>query len=210
MVKKHDHSFEMMAIVAIVAVVGLIIMFMNVKSTDSDLAGEGIGIKDANKAKCYAVDSFDDCKPYGMCDATSNGEINTADVQVIFNYASGNFDSCGTNGNDCFCDLDQNGRFNRFDWQTLFELILYSDESLSDSLDECYAVDSFDDCKPYGMCDANSNGEINTADVQVIFNYAIGNFDSCGTNGNDCYCDLDNSGVVNEHDWRLLFNLILS
>lgn len=29
MVKKHDHSFEMMVIVAIIAIVGFVMMFMN-------------------------------------------------------------------------------------------------------------------------------------------------------------------------------------
>ncbi len=45
MAKQHDHDFEMMAIVAIVAVVGLIIMFMNTgkTSTSENLVGQGIG-----------------------------------------------------------------------------------------------------------------------------------------------------------------------
>jgi hypothetical protein len=41
MAKKHDHGFEMMVIVAIVAVVGLIIMFMNT----GNLSGEAISEK---------------------------------------------------------------------------------------------------------------------------------------------------------------------
>jgi len=39
MAKKHDHGFEMMVMVAIVAVVGLIMMFMNTEN----LSGEAFG-----------------------------------------------------------------------------------------------------------------------------------------------------------------------
>ncbi len=46
MAKKHDHRFEMMAIVAIVAVVGLVMMFIN---TGGDLAGEAVSLVDYGK-----------------------------------------------------------------------------------------------------------------------------------------------------------------
>jgi len=78
--KQHDHGFEMMAIVGIVAVVGLIIMFMNT----GNLSGEAYGEKKMIRAQfessvdCTTVD----CTPGSthfccanqvseLCDGTS-------------------------------------------------------------------------------------------------------------------------------------------
>ncbi len=145
---------------------------------------------------CGDLTSIDDCVAYGECDANQDGYITFGDVVRIREYIAALESECGYTSEDC--DVVGDGNVNILDALCL-SMVLQP---------VCHPVSVLDDCAAYGMCDSNGDGVIDYGDIDYIAEFIVGNVETCGYTGTECFCDVNGDGVVDILDIDRLIDLL--
>ncbi len=138
------------------------------------------------------------CEPFQLCDAHANGVINEMDAYWILDYVVGNVEICGNENNSNYCDVNNDGEVNSYDAALVLNYVAESNTEPEEIVE----------CEGHGMCDAFADGTINNLDYEWILEYTVGNYDFCGNNQNNTFCDVNNDGEVTAYDASLVLQYV--